>query len=90
MTITITATDSPLTERIIQYLRREKVQFAVQPDGNDADVPPTKAEFLEGFRESYLEAKHKDITGEKGQTFEEFLDEMEQELESEKKLSHAY
>jgi hypothetical protein len=38
MTITITAIDSPITERVLKFLRREKVPFVLQQDEEIDDL----------------------------------------------------
>lgn len=82
MTITISSDEQSTTDKILRFLRSEKVPFEIQAS---EDVAPTKDEFLANFKESLLWAKeHQAGKVSHEQSFEDFLNELEREIESEK------
>ena len=81
MTITISSDEPSTIDRVLHLLRREKVDF---------DIKKTKKDVLDDLKDAVAEVRRKDLTGEQGQTFEEFLEEFEAELDAEKHNSHAY
>jgi hypothetical protein len=82
MTITISSDEQSTTDKILRFLRSEKVPFEIQ---TPHDVAPSRDEFLVNFRESLLWAKeHQAGKVSHEQSFDDFLNELERELESEK------
>lgn len=82
MTITISSNEQSTTDKILRFLRNEKVPFEIQAS---EDVVPTKNEFLANFRESLLWSReHKAGKVSHEQSFDDFLNELEHEIESEK------
>jgi hypothetical protein len=80
MTITISNVESTVLETIVSFLRSKQVPF---------EIKKTKAEVLEDIRLAMLEVRHKERTGERGQTLRELLDEVDEELKLENQLQHA-
>lgn len=68
MTITISSDEPSTIDRVLQLLNREKVAF---------DVKKTKKDVLDDLKDAVAEVRRKDLTGEQGQTFEEFLEEVD-------------
>lgn len=83
MTITISNIETPTFERVLSFLRQEKIVFDIVED-----KPQTKSEFLADFKESLLWAKdHAAGKVKHEQSFEDFLNELENELEPQKQLA---